>query len=135
MADILTDSELNSLIGNGTVFVGNIQVINSIRIDGKVVGNVSSTGTVTVGKKGMIEGNVSSKSTIVGGNVRGDILSLSKIILESTSVVKGVMKTRKLKVDEGAVFEGESIMSEKLEITPEVKQENKENKESEKKRQ
>ena len=50
--------DLNTLIGKGTTFEGNLSVQHSLRIDGKFVGNIKSTDSIIVGKEGIIEGEI-----------------------------------------------------------------------------
>jgi cytoskeletal protein CcmA (bactofilin family) len=54
-------SELN-LIAAGTVFEGKLRTPGSIRVDGKIIGEVSATQNIAVGGTGDIEGNVNAKT-------------------------------------------------------------------------
>ena len=63
--------ELNTIIGKGSVIDGKIKIKNSIRIDGKIKGEITSTGTVTVGGEGEVEGAIIAANAIIGGKVRG----------------------------------------------------------------
>lgn len=105
--------ELNTIIGKGSIIEGKIKVKNSIRIDGKIKGEVSSTGTVTVGSDGEVEGSINAANAIIGGRVRGKMNVQQKIILEKNSVLIGDLKTQKLNIAEGAVFDGNCIMEDK----------------------
>lgn len=105
--------ELNTIIGKGTSIEGKIKVKNSIRIDGKIKGEVSSTGTVTVGSDGEVEGSINAANAIIGGRVRGKMNVQQKIILEKNSVLIGDLKTQKLNIAEGAVFDGNCVMEDK----------------------
>ncbi|MFC1477513.1 polymer-forming cytoskeletal protein [candidate division KSB1 bacterium] len=106
------DRELNTIIGKGSVIEGKINIKSSIRIDGKIKGDISSTGTVTVGGEGEVEGTITASSAIVGGRVRGKMIVKHKIILEKNSVLIGDLKTQKLNINEGAVFDGNCIMDD-----------------------
>lgn len=117
--------ELNTLIGKGSVVNGKISIQNSVRIEGRVIGEVSSTGTVTVGSKGEVEGDIVAVNAIVGGKVKGSIKASEKIILESESVLIGDLQTVKLTIDEGAMFEGKCYMGDEKQETEEgIKSEN-----------
>jgi len=105
--------ELNTIIGKGSVIEGKIKIKNSIRIDGKIKGEISSTGTVTVGADGEVEGTINAANAIIGGRVRGKMNVPSKIILEKNSVLIGDLKTQKLNIAEGAIFDGNCIMEDK----------------------
>ncbi len=102
--------ELNTIIGKGSVVNGKVSIQNSIRIEGKVIGEVFSSGTVTVGAKGEIEGNVEGINAIIGGKVKGCVTAAEKIVLEANSILIGDLKAVKLTIDEGAMFEGKCSM-------------------------
>lgn len=103
--------ELNTILGKGSVIEGKISIKNSVRVDGRIVGEISSTGTVTVGDNGEIEGDVTANRAIVGGKVKGRINASAKAVLEANSVFIGDLQTAKLTIDEGAMFEGRCLMT------------------------
>ena len=104
--------ELNTILGKGSVIEGKITIKNSVRVDGRVVGEISSTGTITVGEKGEVEGDIIAQRAVIGGKVKGTISASLKTILESQSVFIGDLSTAKLTIDEGAMFEGRCLMTE-----------------------
>ena len=53
--------DLNTLIGKGTIIEGNITVQHSLRIDGKLVGNLKSSDSIIIGKEGVIQGEIDVK--------------------------------------------------------------------------
>jgi cytoskeletal protein CcmA (bactofilin family) len=95
--------ELNTIVGRGSVIEGTLTVQSSLRVDGKIIG------TVQVGE---IEGEVRVRNAVIGGKVKNKILASGKVVLEAKSVVYGEVKTSRLVIDEGAVFEGRCTMSE-----------------------
>lgn len=107
--------ELNTIIGKESVVNGKLSIQNSVRIEGKVKGEISSTGTVTIGAKGEVEGDIMSVNTIVGGRVKGSIKATEKIILEANSILVGDLQAARLTIDEGAMFEGKCSMAEEEE--------------------
>ena len=114
--------ELSTILGKGTTINGDVQVQNSLRIDGRVKGNIKTTDTVIIGKGGSVEGQIRSKHVFLAGSVQGDIIAAGKVFLESTSSVFGDIKAARLVVDEGAVFDGKCNMkeSEKYQETKKV---------------
>jgi cytoskeletal protein CcmA (bactofilin family) len=104
--------ELSTILGKGTVVLGDIKVQNSLRIDGHVKGNVKTTDTVIIGKGGSVEGQISSKHVFLAGSVQGDIIASGKVFLEATSSVMGDVKASRLVIDEGAVFDGKCNMKD-----------------------
>jgi cytoskeletal protein CcmA (bactofilin family) len=104
-------TELN-LITAGTVFEGKLRTPGSIRVDGKVVGEITATQNVSLGNAGDIDGNVSAKNVTIGGKMKGMIFAQEKLVLEAKAVVRGDIRSARLVIDEGAVFDGKCMMAE-----------------------
>jgi len=105
------DGTMNTLVGHGTVFEGTLNVSSSMRVDGKITGQVTCSDSLLVGKTGVLEASVKVKNATVGGRVDGDIVASEVVILESNSTVLGDVTTKKLIIEEGAVFNGTCHMS------------------------
>jgi len=117
--------ELNTIIGKGTTVLGDAQVQNSLRIDGKIKGNIRATDTVVVGKEGEVEGRIQTKHLLLAGKVNGNIAASGKVFLESTASVFGDIQALKLVIDEGAYFDGKCSMKKEKEETQEERKGNK----------
>jgi len=105
--------ELNTIVGKGTLITGDMQVRNSLRIDGKVKGNIKVTDTIVIGKEGEVEGNVNAKHLFLAGVIKGNVTASGKVLLESTASVFGDIKAVRLVIDEGALFDGKCAMKGK----------------------
>ena len=106
-----TATELN-LIAAGTVFEGKIRTPGSIRIDGRIVGEVTATQNISVGSSAEIDGNIAAKNITVGGKMKGLIVAQEKLVFESKAVVQGDVRAARLVIDEGALFDGKCSMSD-----------------------
>lgn len=100
-----------SILSEGIELEGKIKTAGNIRIDGKVIGDVTAAGNVTLGDKGEIKGNLSAKTATLGGKIEGTVQTTERLILEAKSNVIGDIETRILVIEEGAVFNGHSKMS------------------------
>jgi cytoskeletal protein CcmA (bactofilin family) len=107
--------ELN-LIGPGTVVEGKIRSQGNVRIDGKVTGEITASESLAVGITGEVDGNVSAKNVTIGGKVRGSIIATEKIVFEGKAVIKGDIRASRLVIDEGCLFDGKVVMTEKAQI-------------------
>ena len=114
--------ELNTIVGKGTRIEGSMFVQNSLRVDGRIVGNVSTTESIVVGKDGEIKGELTVGNAVIGGKIEGKIEAKGKVVLESKSSFQGEMKTAKLVIDEGAFFDGNCIMDDQKKRTTPVQQ-------------
>ena len=101
---------LNTILGKGSVINGTVKIESSVRLDGRLIGELHSTGAVTIGSDGNVDGNIFARSAVIGGKVKGSIETTDHIVLEDRSVVIGDLKTSKLTIDEGAMFEGNCDM-------------------------
>jgi len=100
-----------SLVGKGSVIEGTIRTEGGIRIDGTVVGEVLAKSTAAVGEGGVVEGSLTAKSVSVAGKIQGNVTASEKLTLEARSIVSGDVRTARLIVDEGAIFDGKCSMS------------------------
>ena len=111
MKNLEKTGELNTILGKGTQFEGKSTLEHSLRIDGKYKGDITTTETLVIGKDGEVVGNVNAKTVIIGGKLNGTVITEGKITLETKAEFCGEMKTNKLVIDEGAIFEGNCSMS------------------------
>ncbi|HKM03027.1 MAG TPA: polymer-forming cytoskeletal protein [Lachnospiraceae bacterium] len=103
--------KINSIIGLDTLFEGNITTKEITRVDGIIKGNVTSEGTLIVGPKGKVEGNINATNVIIGGIIEGDLKATGKVEITSTGSIKGDITTKSLIIDENAVFQGTCSMN------------------------
>ncbi len=111
MADKQAGEGALSLIGANTSVEGKLTTEGSIRIDGKLVGDVIAKANVAVGLTGTVEGSITGKNIALAGRVKGHVMAVEKLILESKAVMRGDIRAVKLVVDEGATFDGNCGMS------------------------
>jgi cytoskeletal protein CcmA (bactofilin family) len=91
---------------------GSIKFQSELTIDGKVEGEISSNGVLTVGENAEIKGEIKTKSVTVLGKVHGNITVEERCELKSHAVLYGDLKATRLVIEEGATFVGKS------EVTP-----------------
>lgn len=109
--------EIETIIGEGTVFQGTIKSKGSIRIDGRLEGNIVEASQVIVGAKGYVQGDITAHSVIIGGKVNGNITAIESIELQPGAQLLGDIHTSTLSIGEGAIFEGHCVMtSEKTKV-------------------
>ena len=97
----------HTVITTGTTITGDINSNGDVEIyGGKVVGKIESECRVIVGDKSVVMGDIISKGAIISGAVKGDIDVHGTVVLESTAVVYGNIKSECLEINSGAVTEG-----------------------------
>jgi cytoskeletal protein CcmA (bactofilin family) len=111
MAEKREPSEELSLVGPNTAIEGKIKTEGSIRIDGKLLGDVMAKVNAAIGSSGVVEGSVAARNVSVAGRIKGTVTAAEKLILEAKSVTRGDIRAARLVVDEGAMFDGRCDMS------------------------
>ena len=110
----LTRSEsmerIETVIGPGTTVNGDLMLIDSVRIDGKVIGDIqasqSNRATVAIGPTGEVIGHISAFRVIVAGKVEGNIAALERVELRHDCLVPGDISYSSINVQHGARLQG-----------------------------
>ena len=90
-----------SVISEECYFQGTLDLQGSVRVDGKLEGNVDNATYVTVSKSGFMKGNISAKGVVIIGTLEGDICADSVEIL-STAKINGNVRSKKILIEGGA---------------------------------
>ncbi|MDP8229303.1 MAG: polymer-forming cytoskeletal protein [Candidatus Electryoneaceae bacterium] len=110
--------ELSTIIGSDAKLEGSLTVKHSARVDGKVNGTIESSGSITVGPEGIVEGDIIAENVMLGGKVIGQVTAKGRIVIEGSAVLTGNLKTVNLVIQEGATFNGSSDMGGLREAKP-----------------
>jgi cytoskeletal protein CcmA (bactofilin family) len=101
---------LTAFIDQGSEFEGKLSFKDTVRIDGRFRGEISSENTLIVGESGEIEATIHSKTVAISGTVVGDVCAQSKVVIHKTGKVEGNIETKVLVVEEGAQIDGQVRM-------------------------
>lgn len=105
-----TESTTINLISTGTEITGDIRSQGDIRIDGELIGNLSTKGKVVIGSTGKVKGEVICKNSEVSGEIKGKINVSQLLTLKTSSRINGDIVTNKLSIEPGARFTGNCNM-------------------------
>ncbi|AFS54675.1 MULTISPECIES: bactofilin family protein [Leptospirillum] len=131
MKPMHNDSRQNNIIaflGKETYFKGYLHFEGTVRIDGKLEGEIHSKDVLIVGEGANIKGDIKVQKVICGGNVTGTIESTEAVQLVKPSNVHADIKTPVLSIEEGVIFNGNCRMetgfaaSEELSTNESMKQ-------------
>jgi cytoskeletal protein CcmA (bactofilin family) len=109
----LDPSKVETIIGSGVEVKGTFISKTTIRIDGRVEGDLQSEGDVILGKEGRVKGNIKARNVYIGGRVNGNSFAESKIEIQPGGQVFGDIKAPIVVIMEGAIFEGHCEMGSK----------------------
>lgn len=101
---------IETLVGKNCEIRGNISSKGTIRIDGHIEGNISSESGVIIGDNAVVKGDVEAEHVIIAGHVSGDVIAKTKIEILPTGRLYGDIKTPRLMIAEGVIFEGNCEM-------------------------
>ena len=97
---------INSLIGDGTVFKGELKLNGLLRIDGDFSGTVETEGKVLVGKNGRADAMVKAGTVVIGGVLKGNIVASEKVVILSTGMLIGNITAPRMLVEDGVLMHG-----------------------------
>ncbi|MEP3208441.1 MAG: polymer-forming cytoskeletal protein [Maribacter sp.] len=100
-------------IEKNTKIKGDIVSEADFRIDGKLDGNVKTSGKVVIGKDGYIHGKVECVNADIEGSFNGELLVSDLLSLKSSAVIEGTVAVTKLAVEPGATFNASCTMKGK----------------------
>lgn len=97
-----------SVMAAGVEITGTIKSSGSVRIDGRLDGELISKGDAIIGKEATIKGNLSVNSLSIEGTIDGNIVAKDRIEMKPTARVTGDIKAKRLSVEDGVTFIGKS---------------------------
>lgn len=104
-----TAPKIETVIGPGTEMEGNLGTHESMRIDGKIKGEIHAH-AVVIGEFGVVLGDITAASVTVAGKVKGNISATESLELLPKGQLVGDIRTAKLIISDGANFEGNCQM-------------------------
>ncbi|MCH7225874.1 polymer-forming cytoskeletal protein [Verrucomicrobiaceae bacterium E54] len=89
---------------------GTVKFTNDLVVDGKIEGEISSEGNLTVGENARLKAEIKTATVVVYGKVHGNIIASERVDLKSSAEVVGDIKAKTLSIESGAIFVGKSTV-------------------------
>ena len=108
-----------TIITEGVKIEGKLNFPGSVQIDGEVVGDIKSEGTLTIGKNAKVESNIKTRDATIAGYFKGDIQASGQVEITSTGRFIGDLIQDKtlITIEKGGLFKGKSItVKDKVEV-------------------
>ena len=102
----------STVIARGNRVEGSISGAADIQVDGELQGSIDGSGVVRVAPEGRVEGTLAGRVVMVAGTVRGDISAAETAELESSAKVFGNITAPRIRIADGASFDGQVFMKE-----------------------
>ena len=97
---------MTAIVGANTEFEGILHYNGTIRIDGKVRGEIHTDGILLIGKDALIRATVSAGTIVSCGRIFGNVTATESVKLLAPAVLKGSVTTPQLSMEEGVCFKG-----------------------------
>lgn len=107
----LNHGNIRTIIGEDFELDGNIKSLGTIRIDGKITGDLQVKKGIVIGDKGKIIGNIETELAIIYGEIYGNI-NAGKLEIKKTGSIHGDIKTDSITMELGAQYNGKLEMKD-----------------------
>ncbi len=104
--------DLLAFFGKGVTFKGTLTYDGTVRVDGKIEGEIVTTGILIVGETGQIDADVTAASIICSGTIIGTLRVHKTVRLLASAVVMGDVYAPSLTMEPGARLNGQCNMSD-----------------------
>lgn len=99
-----------SVLDARIIIRGDIETEGTLRVDGRLEGNIIRASSVVIGTSGVVVGNVSAVEMVICGAVHGNIEVEKRVELESTANVVGDLAADTILVHEGGTVRGRLLV-------------------------
>ena len=114
-----SSEKFDTIVGRTTTIQGNLVLLDSVRIDGRVVGNVESAPdcklAVAIGPTGEVTGDIKAHRVMVAGKVFGHIHAADRVEFQKDSLVQGDVSYGSIAVEHGAKLSGLILQNKTIE--------------------
>ena len=112
---------LTAFIDEGSEIEGRYTFSGTVMLNGRFKGEISTTDTLIIGDKGIMNGDIRAGQVLVSGEVVGNVSAAERIELKRTARVFGDVEAPVVVVEEGVMFEGQCRMTKRpADASPDV---------------
>jgi cytoskeletal protein CcmA (bactofilin family) len=99
-----------TVFGKDTDLEGELSFKKSLQINGIFNGEITAGGYLVIGEGAVVKANIKAKTIIILGTVHGNIEATTRLEIHDSGKLYGNIRTSKLKIADGVVFEGKCEM-------------------------
>ncbi|HCS72645.1 MAG TPA: cell shape determination protein CcmA [Clostridiales bacterium] len=108
--------KVETILGENFHIEGIVKASGSVRIQGRLKGEIEVDGNLVISESAVIEGSVRASNVHMSGKVIGDLYADGQLKLTSSAKMLGDIKVDRFITDEGACFEGNCTMTSRKEL-------------------
>ena len=105
--------DIIAFVGEEVAFKGTIRYQGTVRVDGRLEGEIYTDGNLIIGQKAVITAKIEAGTVTCQGRITGEVLAKNRVKLLSPAVFDGSITSPLLSMDEGVMFNGSCNMSKK----------------------
>lgn len=98
--------DVKTLISKDCCIEGDMTLIGTVKIDGKLKGNLKTRGDVIVDAKAEVNGNIQANNVLIAGTVTGNVTAKGQVSMMSKGKLKGDITYSAMVMDENADITG-----------------------------
>jgi cytoskeletal protein CcmA (bactofilin family) len=102
--------EVNAFLDRHTSITGEITVADTLRVDGTFRGKIVAGREVAIGPTGDVDAEIEAPVISINGRAAGTIRAQERVEIHAQARVTSKLITPSLRIDDGAVFEGQCEM-------------------------
>ena len=102
--------EVTTLLGRGSEFEGKLSFEGTVRVDGKLSGEIFTDDVLIIGEGAEVNAEISVGAIIIEGTVHGNIHAKRSVEIHTPARVRGNISTPSLSIDKGVMFDGQCQM-------------------------
>ncbi len=106
-------SDIIAFVGEEVTFKGTIRYQGTVRVDGRLEGEIYTDGNLIIGQKAIITAKIEAGTVTCQGQITGEVEAKNRVKLLSPAIVEGSIVTPSLSMDEGVMFNGTCNMPKK----------------------
>jgi cytoskeletal protein CcmA (bactofilin family) len=104
--------EVTTLLGRGSEFEGKLSFEGTVRVDGKLSGEIFTDDVLIIGEGAEVNAEISVGAIIIEGTVHGNIHAKRSVEIHTPARVRGNISTPSLSIDKGVIFDGNCQMEQ-----------------------
>ncbi len=99
-----------TIIREGTSIEGTLTSAIALRLDGVITGEIKSQGSVVIGAKGKLVGDITARELHISGTIEGNAFVDERTEFAQGGYLRGDLSTGTLIIADGAAFDGKCKM-------------------------
>ena len=103
-----------TLVGPDLVLSGELVSEENICVQGRVEGNISTSGSLMVDPTGFVKGDITAENVVVEGTVEGTVIAAMKFELKPAGRMQGDIRASIVSIAEDSFLRGRVLATERV---------------------